>query len=140
MNEVIERFLRNRRKWDEFQSCNNVTLQIEPIRPNVLLVEKCKDLIFVGELTGGDPLLVSGDLAFSREMEFEVTPDGLWLPTYLKESGRPARRCMEYIDDGCRQVRPIRRKRQIQYAEWWAEKLMACDYPRGLLRGFDSWK
>ena len=133
MQEVIEEILRRIDIDDFFRGNENCIIKIQPPTQRPLVVRKLRDRIVVIEDDTSDYITIKQEPS-GPHAEFEILEDGKWDIAFLREAyRRKGKKAIEYIDD-CRVVRPIRQRRQNNFAAEWGRNLIIRGYASGTLR------
>lgn len=132
MKSFISEFLDLRKFSDSFWSQSYARLIVTPPVASKVSIVKSSDTITIREAYSvgrwylSEPIVCFDDI----EMKFRVTEAGDWIPLYVKEGNSKPRFAFR-MDEGAFSPKPIVAKRQLLFAERWADRLTA----KGLHQG-----
>ena len=127
MKRAIEKILKAHGRLDEFNSNPedgfHVRIENEPYMP--LSIERHDSMVTVTHY-----FEQNGDLIPDPDMEFEICPDGLWIPIAIQQPIGGYSRVFETID-GVKYVRPKLMRELKSFSRMWSRKLLQQGFARG---------
>ena len=125
MRDSIEKIIAAHGKTAEFEQAEEFHLRIEnpPFLP--LSIERHGRTATVTHYYEQN-----GDLVPDPDMEFEITPDGRWLPVAIQFATGAYKRAITFDEDGRKLVNPRELRDQIEFSNMWARNLIAQGFAR----------
>jgi hypothetical protein len=130
---AIEEILRRNEIDDFFQANEHCTIKIFAPSPRPLVIQRRGKHVIILEDDTGDFQLVERQPS-GPEMEFEIADDGTWIALSLRDEYKRRAKSAVIYSDGCRNFRPIVRRRFEKFAAAWGRLLLLRKFTSGTLR------